>query len=285
MKESIFTKDQIKNFVKDIKKLKYDGHSKEKFAQVFYDGKPTMYLISSYGRVISTRYRGVPGRVRILKTKESNNGYLILTLCIGKAHKMCSIHRLVATAFIPNPKNKPEVNHKDGKKKHNYVWNLEWSTSKENIRHSLDNNLRHINSGEAVKSHVFTEKDVRKVCKLLVQNKLSMKEISEKTGVYYDIVRSIKNGNTWKNISKDYDFSHYTNGKSKREIERKEKAIRRACEMLESNKYTIKQISEKTGLSYGVVINISTGRDHVKISKDYKISNYVSKSNASKKEK
>ena len=119
------------------------------------------------------------------------------------------IHRLVALMFIPNPDNKPEVNHKDGIKKNNYVWNLEWMTSRENIRHAYEHNLRKIRRGEEIGDNKFTEKMVHKVCKLLVKNKLTIKQISEKTGVSYNMVRHIKNHKSWKHISSQYDFSNY----------------------------------------------------------------------------
>lgn len=60
-----------------------------------------------------------------------NGGYK----CVKLNGKHESIHRLVAKAFIPNPENKPEVNHIDGNKQNNHVSNLEWVTSKENINH------------------------------------------------------------------------------------------------------------------------------------------------------
>ena len=74
-------------------------------------------------------------KVRILKPQKRNN-YLFVRLCKQGQKKMFSIHRLVAEAFIPNPQNKPYVNHIDGNRFNNCVDNLEWVTSNENMQHS-----------------------------------------------------------------------------------------------------------------------------------------------------
>lgn len=79
----------------------------------------------------------------ILNTyKTKNNEYSIVSLSAGGKRKSKSIHRLVATAFIPNPENKLQVNHIDGNKKNNSVLNLEWVNAKENVQHAINNKLR-----------------------------------------------------------------------------------------------------------------------------------------------
>lgn len=68
--------------------------------------------------------------------------YVGVHIRINGKVRHCSIHRLVAIAFVPNPDNKPQVNHKDGDKKNNAPDNLEWSTQPENIQHMYDTGLK-----------------------------------------------------------------------------------------------------------------------------------------------
>ena len=72
---------------------------------------------------------------------DSRKFYLMYSISKKGVSKMVLVHRLVAIAFIPNPKNKPVVNHKDGDKKNNNVSNLEWMTRSENSKHAYDMGL------------------------------------------------------------------------------------------------------------------------------------------------
>ena len=69
-------------------------------------------------------------------------GYLHVGLTINKKVKQMRVHRLVAEAFIPNPENKPYVNHIDGDRKNNHITNLEWVTPAENAQHAVEAGLR-----------------------------------------------------------------------------------------------------------------------------------------------
>lgn len=73
-----------------------------------------------------------------IKKVVCNIGYVRVAISKNAKSKMVCVHRLVAMAFIPNPENKPQVNHKDGDKQNNSILNLEWVTAKENIKHSYD---------------------------------------------------------------------------------------------------------------------------------------------------
>lgn len=92
------------------------------------------YLVSNLGQVISLSRAGANKSkgVMILKELNRKNGYLKVDLYLDGKGFSKSVHRLVAEAFIPNPDNLPEVNHKDEDKTNNHVNNLEWCTPHDN---------------------------------------------------------------------------------------------------------------------------------------------------------
>lgn len=98
------------------------------------------YEISSKGQ-IKSKFKN-----RIMKTWIINSGYEIISLKDDKGMTVrWLVHRLVATAFLPNPNKLPIVNHKDGNKKNNEVDNLEWCTNSDNILHARDLGLNPYN--------------------------------------------------------------------------------------------------------------------------------------------
>ena len=135
--------------------------------EVFKDvlGYEGLYQISNYGRVKSLERKNIfycglrkqylerPVKEKILSFNKSNNGYL--QVCLTKNGKCCTrtVHRLVAKAFIPNPENKPQVNHIDGNKQNNNVKNLEWCTAKENTGHAIKTGLKKSYNKKKVKQY------------------------------------------------------------------------------------------------------------------------------------
>ena len=95
-----------------------------------YEG---LYAVTPEGEVWSYK------RKKFLKPLVDKNGYLRIMLCKDGQRKMYSLHRIVAEAYIPNPENLPQVNHKDENKTNNCLQNLEWCDAKYNINYGTRN--------------------------------------------------------------------------------------------------------------------------------------------------
>ena len=139
-----------------------------------------LYQVSTLGRVarIHTRRLKTPKRT-ILKPIRGSIVYPTVHLSIKSRRKRCTIHRLVATAFLPNPERLPQVNHKDENPNNNCVDNLEWCTELYNHRYGTA-----IQRGHEKLSH-----KVQISIGGIVRNFPSIRECARQTGLNRDYIR------------------------------------------------------------------------------------------------
>lgn len=146
-----------KEIWKDIKG--YEG-----FYQISNLGK-----VKSLKRTISFRRNGVNNTIKvktiILSPGKYRGGYLQVSLNKRGKGTTNKMHRLVGQAFIPNPENKPCINHLNGIKTNNYAQNLEWCTYEENNRHAIKHKLNQM-QGEHHPLSKLTEIEVLEIRKL-----------------------------------------------------------------------------------------------------------------------
>lgn len=180
-----------------------------------YEG---LYEVSNLGRIkrLSKNLYQICGGTpckRILKKKILKNcfvthGYIGIGLSKDKKRKSFTIHRLVAIAFIQNPDNKPQINHKNFNKSDNRVENIEWVSAQENVNHAVKNGKMTgaINQprGEKIGISKLTWKKVREIRRKYKpgrskcsQDGYSMDKIAKEYGVAYNTINCILNMRTW----------------------------------------------------------------------------------------
>ncbi len=141
-------------------------------------GYENFYQVSNFGNVRSIRFN----KIRNMKSWDSK-GYRVVELCINNNRYTVGVHQLVALAFIPNPENKPEVNHKDRNRSNNNVENLEWVTQSENVAHAYRNGVK--------PRPTYQNQPFQKEILDIIENKkyFSIREASRQTGHKRDTIR------------------------------------------------------------------------------------------------
>lgn len=151
---------------------------------VGYEG---IYEVSSLGRIkscertlIRSNGRKTKFPDKLMKPSINHKGYEIIDLRNKGSRQGGFVHRLVGKAFIENPHNKEQINHKNGVKTDNRVENLEWVTNQENMKHAYKNGIRNNDS--------LAKSNRKKVCQLTLEGRLirtfnSIGDAIETTGV------------------------------------------------------------------------------------------------------
>ncbi len=166
---------------------------------------------------------------KILTVWKDVAGYCFVTMKNSDGeYKKLRLHRVVATAFIQNPEGLPEVNHIDGNKSNNWSENLEWTTSKGNKEHAWSTGLYN-NKIEDHYAAVLNNTQVNQICKMLELG-VSNDIIADKFNVCKSIISHIKNGDTWKDISKGYNI------KTRKKPRKSLSDIHKVCKLISEGK-------------------------------------------------
>lgn len=168
-----------------------------------YEG---IYQVSNLGRVksLSRNRKNWVSKFSTLKERilkqQILNGYYHVRLCIDKQYKTCLVHRLVATAFLENIENKPQVNHKNGVKTDNKVSNLEWVTKSENQNHAYATGLQSYFGGENRWNSKMTDEKVLEIRQKYATNNYTYKQLADEYNVKTVCIFKIVKRKTWKHI-------------------------------------------------------------------------------------
>lgn len=160
--------------------------------------------ISNMGNVRSIK-RQIKGKNNVIKNKPSKiliktknkNGYLDVRI----NGKVKIVHRLVALTFIPNPENKPQVNHINGIKTDNQIENLEWCTNSENQLHAYKLGLNKNPIGELNGNCTLSAEQVREIIDLYKNKIYTQKELGAIYNVSQGQISYICRGSGWNNIT------------------------------------------------------------------------------------
>lgn len=152
-----------------------------------------LYEVSSLGKVKSIRNN------KLLKCFEDKLGRQQCTLSVNNKQNYCRVHRLVAQAFIPNPEDKPFINHIDNNPANNDVKNIEWCTPLENMLHKSKQGRGNQVSGEKHPAHKLTTLEVIEIKELLKLK--SYIEVGKLFNINRTTIYDILKNKTWKHIT------------------------------------------------------------------------------------
>ena len=173
---------------------------KEIWKGLIYGGKDysEWIEISNLGRVRNPKTRTIR-KQNLLKT-----GYYFVSFSMGSREKKKTfrVHKGLAETFIPNPENKPQVNHIDGNKQNNNLENLEWVTNRENVKHAYEVGLTDPTSWNRRRNAKLTDEQVRFIRENYIprDKKYNSCTLARKFDMHPMTIRQLLNYETYKDV-------------------------------------------------------------------------------------
>lgn len=218
---------------------------------------PKRYMISNFGNIIDN-YTGT-----FVNQTSDKDGYKCISLILLNGYKKVRVHRIMMIVFCYRPDyQKLQANHIDGDNTNNFLYNLEWTTPKENSDHAMLYGLHEMNGSKNPNS-VLSEDQVKEICKMIESGKYYDTEIAKKFGVSNVTISDIHKGKIWRTVSKDYNIEK----RKPRKLDSKQ--VHEICKLLEEGKYFTTEIAKMYNTSYVNVRDIRDGKIWKEIGKNY----------------
>lgn len=200
------------------------------------------YAACSTGRIYSLRSG------KYLREAATGSGYLSVTLAQDGKRTNVLVHRVVAMAYLGyNEDEKLQVNHVNGVKSDNHLYNLEWCTPQQNTRHAIDTGLKTKFNKE---DRLLTDEEAHKICQLLEDNWRNC-DIIDLMGVGNQVIANIRYGKDYTDISREYNVKGSIPSRRKISTEK----LTRICEMLR-DKIPYSDIVAEVGVSLATVSKV-----------------------------
>ena len=199
------------------------------------DIKEGIYWISTFGRVYSLYKANRYGKENGFVAVNLNKGYCQVSLSTNKdSSKGYFIHRMLMIEFCPIPNFKLyEVNHKDGNKLNNCIWNLEWSTHDDNIHHAYRTGLCPVYEDHP--KATITNEQAEEIGRLISLDQYSYDEISNITGIKKSIIKTIGEGYAWRFAYEKYNLEEIFRRHNPCKFSDEE--LHKVCKYFQDNRY------------------------------------------------
>lgn len=229
------------------------------YKTIIFNGFETGYIISENGEVVNT----ATGQKLKHYPINKYHRYVRIGLLIDGKLRQKGLHRVLMETFCPvENSDSLQVNHIDGNRNNNSLYNLEWVTPSQNVKHAFDHGLMKPMRGEDNPRNVLKEQQVVEICELL-SNGITEHEIANKFNVSPTLIHNIRNHIAWVDISSQYTFPD-----KKGNTRLSEEDVVKICDMVKNGE-SYKTIAALFGLKPSYIKSFKSKRTWKNITENY----------------